>query len=124
MGGHSLPSREIFASGGSGFKPRPGRFSATANSVNVAAGVDTPAGSGEHETRFPLKEAPGSEDDLHRFRPGEEGQPVIHRGGHEVGCFRVQDSIAAAGHGATSVSYTGSRSFQDHIPKQELGNER
>ena len=41
---------------------------------------------------------PTVQEDLHRIRTGEDGQPLDHGAGQEMGFVRLQDQVAASGH--------------------------
>src|SRR5262249_36767177 len=58
---------------------------------------------------FAFQEVPGIEHNLHRFGPGEYGQPAHDGAGHEVGMVVIEYAVACAGHG---VGYTPETEFR------------
>lgn len=52
----------------------------------------------QREVSLLLQEAPGFEQDLHGFGTGEERQPVVDGGCHEVGVRYFQDTVATSRH--------------------------
>ena len=63
---------------------------------------------------------PTVQEDLHRIRPGEHGQPLNHGAGQEMGFVRLQNQVAASGH-ALALS-TGTLERPHCVPTLERGN--
>ena len=65
---------------------------------------------------------PTVQDDPHRLRPGEHGQPLHHGAGQKMGFVRLQDDVTASGH-ALALS-TGTLERPDGVPTLERGNDQ
>ena len=65
---------------------------------------------------------PTVQEDLHRIRTGEDGQPLDHGAGQEMGFVRLQDDVTASGH-ALALS-TGTLERPDGVPTLERGNDQ
>ena len=65
---------------------------------------------------------PTVQEDLHRIRTGEDGQPLDHGAGQKMGFVRLQNQVAASGH-ALALS-TGTLERPDGVPTLERGNDQ
>ena len=65
---------------------------------------------------------PTVQNDPHRLRPGEHGQPLDHGAGQEMGFVRLQDDVTASGH-ALALS-TGTLERPGGVPTLERGNDQ
>ena len=65
---------------------------------------------------------PTVQEDPHRLRPGEHGQPLDHGAGQEMGFVRLQDDITASGHALARS--TGTPERPECVPTLERGNDQ
>ena len=65
---------------------------------------------------------PTVQEDLHRIRTGEDGQPLDHGAGQKMGFVRLQNQVAASGH-ALALS-TGTLERPGSVPTLERGNDQ
>ena len=65
---------------------------------------------------------PTVQEDPHRLRPGEHGQPLDRGAGQKMGFVRLQDDVTASGH-ALALS-TGTLERPDGVPTLERGNDQ
>src|SRR5215831_851264 len=67
-----------------------------------------------------LQVAPRVEDDLHGFRPCEDGEPADHSAGQEVRILGLEDLVTATGHGRV-LGQCGTQSVRACVPTRSVG---